>query len=145
MTTPYSNIFERFAMSLQDYELDTLYVMSVDNYESFLNGFLKKATVKFKNCSNDLTDRSDITQLFTDTLTEEEEEILSALMTVEWINRETNRLLDIRMGLSDTDFKRYSEANNLKEKKDRYKQLKIDADKMIIDYTYDNADLTVLG
>ena len=47
-------------------------------------------------------------------LSQEEEEILSTLMTVEWINRETNRLLDIRMGLSDTDFKRYSEANNLK-------------------------------
>jgi len=145
MTTPYSNIFERFANSLQDYELDALYVMSEDDYESFLIGFLKKATVKFKKCSNDLTDRNDTTKLFTDTLTEEEEEILSTLMTVEWINRETNRLLDIRMGLSDTDYKRYSEANNLKEKSARYKQLKIDADKLIIDYTYDNADLTALG
>jgi hypothetical protein len=49
------------------------------------------------------------------------------------------------MGLSDTDFKRYSEAQNLREKSNRLKQLKIDTDKLLIDYTYDNADITTLG
>jgi adenine-specific DNA methylase len=145
MTTPYSNIFERFADAIQDYELDALYLSSTPNYESYLLGFLRKATVKFKKCAHDLTDRDDTTHIFTATLNEEEEEILSTFMIVEWFNKEANRLLDIRMGLSETDFKRFSEAQNIREKTARLRQLKIDADKLLIDYTYDKADLTTLG
>jgi hypothetical protein len=145
VATPYSNIFERFANSIQDFEIDALYLASTPSYEAYLIGFLSKATIKFRKCSEDLTVRSDVTKEFTATLTDEEEEIISALMVVEWFTKETNRILDIRMGLSDTDFKRYSEAQNLREKSNRLKQLKIDTDKLLIDYTYDNADITTLG
>lgn len=145
MSTSYANIFGRFAISIQDYELDRLYALSLTLYEEYLTGFLKSAVVKFKRCSNDLSDRDDVLRVFNQTLTEEEEEILSVLMQVEWFTREVNRIMDIRLGLNNTDFKRASEAMNLKEKRERLKQLKEDVDRLIVDYTYNKADLTTLG
>jgi hypothetical protein len=124
-----------------------LYALSLTLYEEYLTGFLKSAIPFFKRCSKDLSlsNRDDTTRIFTATLTEEEEEILSALMGIKWFEREVNRIMDIRLGLNNTDFKRASEAMNLKEKRERLKQLKEDADRLIVDYTYDNADLTTLG
>lgn len=147
MSTAYSNIFERFAIGVEDYDLDALYSSSVDSYEVYLTGLLRKAIVKFSRCSTDIskTARDDTARVFTNTLTDYEEEVLANLMLIEWFTKEINRVEDMRMGLNSTDFKRYSEAQNLTAKTNRLKQLRIDVDGLIVDYTYDTADLTDLG
>lgn len=140
MSTPYQNIFGRFSVKIQDYTLDDLFNSSIEAYESYLLGFLKSAIPKFSNCKANLLDRDDTLKTFNVKLSEREEEILATLMQAEWADKETNNVLEMRLGLSNSDFKRYAEANNLKAKMELRDSLIERADKMIVEYTYQHFD-----
>ncbi|KAF6620444.1 hypothetical protein HFE03_07255 [Paenibacillus sp. EKM102P] len=114
--TPYSKIFERFQGKIQDYTIDEMFLNSIEDYENYLTGFLKSGLVKFSYCKNDLSDRDEENRNFTADLTELEQEILSQLMLSEWFEKEVNNILDMRLAISSTDWKRYSESQNFKEK-----------------------------
>jgi hypothetical protein len=64
-------------------------------------------------------------------------------MVSEWAEKETNNILDMRMALSNSDFKRYAESNNLKEKKDLWQTHIERADKLMVEYSLENFDFTV--
>ncbi|MHB0943259.1 hypothetical protein ACYCSU_16550 [Paenibacillus sp. ALE1] len=114
--TPYSKIFERFQGKIQDYTIDEMFLSSIEDYEDYLTGFLKSGLVKFSYCKNDLSDRDEENRSFTADLTELEQEILSQLMLGEWFEKEVNNILDMRLAISSSDWKRYSESQNFKEK-----------------------------
>ncbi|MBE7896260.1 hypothetical protein G7L40_19830 [Paenibacillus polymyxa] len=116
MMTPYSKIFERFQGKIQDYTIDEMFLNSIEDYEDYLMGFLKSGLVKFSYCKNDLSDRDEENRSFTADLTELEQEILSQLMLGEWFEKEVNNILDMRLAISSSDWKRYSESQNFKEK-----------------------------
>lgn len=114
--TPYSKIFERFQSKIQDYTIDEMFLNSIEDYEDYLTGFLKSGLVKFSYCKNDLSDRDEENRRFAADLTELEQEILSQLMLGEWFEKEVNNILDMRLSISSSDWKRYSEYQNFKEK-----------------------------
>ncbi|MET3209914.1 UNVERIFIED_CONTAM: hypothetical protein ABIC26_002862 [Paenibacillus sp. PvR008] len=114
--TPYSKIFERFQSKIQDYTIDEMFLRSIEDYEDYLTGFLKSGLVKFSYCKSDLSDRDEENKNFTADLTELEQEILSQLMLGEWFEKEVNNILDMRLAISSSDWKRYSESQNFKEK-----------------------------
>lgn len=114
--TPYSKIFERFQGKIQDYTIDEMFLNSIEDYENYLTGFLRSGLVKFSYCKNDLSDRDEENRSFTADLTELEQEILSQLMLGEWFEKEVNNILDMRLAISSSDWKRYSESQNFKEK-----------------------------
>ena len=138
MGTSYSNIFERFAIKVQDYTLDKLYASSVTAWEDYLLGFLKSGIAKFiPKCKQDLTNRTDASKTFGITLTEIEEEILAGLMEIEWMEKETKNIRDMRLALNDTGaMRRYAESANLSAKEDSLINLKERVDKMIVEYSY---------
>lgn len=140
--TPYQNIYARFALKVQDYTLDELFAKSLEDYESYLRGWLKSAITKFSKCLQDLTDRNDEEQVFNIELTELEEEILATLMEVEWSEKEVKNIMEIRLALSDSDYRRYAEANNLRAKLALQNQLIERADRLIVEYTYANYDFS---
>jgi hypothetical protein len=139
--TPYSNINERFLSKVQDYTLDKLFKASITNFEAYLLQFLKSARTKFRQCKTNLKDYDDNLGQFNQVLSEDEEEILAVLMEIEWLNREVKNVTDMRMGLSDSDFKRYSEAQNLASKQSVYNQTVELVDRMIVEYTFYNYPL----
>lgn len=114
--TPYSKVFERFQGKIQDYVIDEMFVASIENYENYLTGFLKSALIKFTYCKTDLSNRDDGNKLFMSDLTEFEQEILAQLMLCEWFEKEVNNILDMRLAISSSDWKRYSESQNFREK-----------------------------
>ncbi|MCR8641540.1 hypothetical protein NV379_02620 [Paenibacillus sp. N1-5-1-14] len=116
MPTPFSKVFERFQQKIQDYTIDEIYTLSIDSYEDYLTGFLKSSVVKFFHCANDLTNRNDTAKFFAADLSELEQEILAHLMLIEWLEKETNNIVEMRLALSSDDWKRYAESQNLKEK-----------------------------
>jgi len=145
MGTSYSNIFERFSMKVQDYNLDKLFLSSVSNWENYILGFLKSAIPRFSKCQQDLTDRTDSSKTFNITLSEMEEEILSLLMVAEWMEKEVRDIKNIRLALNDTGaMKRYSEAQNLREKENSLSNLRERADKLIVEYSFNEYDFTTL-
>jgi hypothetical protein len=114
--TPYSKIFERFQGKIQDYTIDEMFLNSIEDYEDYLTGFLKSGLVKFSYSKSDLFDRDEENKYFAADLTELEQEILSQLMLGEWFEKEVNNILDMRLAISSSDWKRYSESQNFKEK-----------------------------
>lgn len=143
MSTPFSLVFERFQNKIQDYTIDQLYKQSVDIYESYLIVFLKSALTKFFGCKINLSDRDDAAKIFNSNLTEKEQEILACLMVVEWAEKETNNIMDMRLALSNSDFKRYAESQNLKEKRDLLQMHVERADRLMIEYSLENFDFKV--
>jgi hypothetical protein len=141
MATPYTNIFERFSMKLKDCELDKLYSADVDDYNSYLTGFLLNAIPKFTECRTDLSDRDDVALQFNNTLTELEEEILANMIVLEWTGKELRAAQDLRRTLGDADFKLYSGANNVKEKRNLNNDTKEEIDKLINKYGWDFVDV----
>jgi len=144
VSTPYSDIFNLFLASIQDYRINKLYNQSVEQMENYLMPFLIKAITNFRKCKTDLEDRDDTNKVFNQTLSTDEKVILSNLMIVEWLTKEVNDILSLRNFLQDTDFKTYSQANNLKEKRELLTTMKEMVDKQIVQYSYNNFDWSKL-
>lgn len=143
MSTPFSNIFERFQSKVQDYFLDELFTTNIDGYENYLTTLMKSALTNFDNCKKNLSDRDDTNKVFNETLTEKEEEIIAVLTLVQWFEKEVNNIMDMRLALTSTEFKRYAEANNLKAKSDARDRALERAEKLMVDYSLLNFDFRV--
>ena len=111
-------------MGVKDYQLDKLYQVGSTPFNDYLEGFLLKAIPNFYNCVKDLDDRDSVNSAFNSTLTSLEKDILADLMTYAWFQKEINDVTQFNLTLSDTDFKHFSEAQNLREKSERADRLR---------------------
>lgn len=118
MTTSFSEIYDLCMTSIRDYKIDKLFAATdLTNFENLMLSYLKKAIPKFIHCQKDLENIMDMTlNQFTDTLTLTEQVILSDLMVIEWLNSKILDVTQMQIHLNDTDFKHYSEAQNLTAK-----------------------------
>jgi hypothetical protein len=142
MATPYSDIFELFLANIQDFIIDEIYDNSTSDFENYSIGFLLRSIPQFDNCKQDLEDRDDTAKAFNIDLTLTEKLILSDLMTLMWLKKEINNILEMRNFLVSNDFKTFSSANNLKEKRTWYGSLAKDIDMLMNKYGYNNVDWT---
>lgn len=141
MSTPFSQIFERFQQKIQDYTIDQIFLSSTEAYENYLTGFLKSGLVKFFHCKQDLLSRDDMNKEFSTNLTELEQEILANLMLVEWLEKEVNNIMEMRLAISSGDFKRYAESQNLKEKSSLKDKSQENADYLMMQYYLKHMDV----
>jgi hypothetical protein len=141
MSTTYSLIYDKFLNKVSDYGLSALESTVAETV--FLK-LMKTAIAKFTQCGNDLSDRNDTEETFTDDLTELEQEILATRMVLEWINQKlyTSELMEQSLGTKD--FQIFSPANLMKEIRETKNDIQSDVDNLIISYGY-NKDLSELG
>ena len=145
MATPFSDIYERFLRKITDYRLAELIQNDFNAADNRMYGWLESAIPKFSKCNTDLSDRDETNKQFNNDLTDYEEEILSLLMVVEWLEPEVKSIMDMKNLLYNNDFKTYSTANLLKEKKDLLESAIERSDKMIVQYTFDTIDFSKFG
>lgn len=111
MPTPYERIYESFLPKLQDYDIPA---MTADEVKDRLHDYLIFAIPKFHVCRKDLNDRDDILQRFNVDLSNDEIEILSNYMLLEYIDSTYIRTPTIlKVSLSSSDFNAFSNANML--------------------------------
>lgn len=144
MSTSYSSIYELFLAAVRDYQIDRLFNISTESAEAYMKSFLIRGLVHFKNCKQNLEDRNDTTQVFNVTLNTNERVILSNLMLVEWLTKEVNDVLQMRLHLQDGDFKTYSEQSNLRGKIDLLNNTREVVEKQMNQYGYSNLDWSTL-
>jgi hypothetical protein len=145
MGTPYSEINELFLSGIQDYKIDRLFQSSTPSLvDDYILPFMTRGLINFKKCKKDLSNRDNMNKMFNITLDDEEKVILSNLMIVEWLNREVNDILQMKLHLNDTDFKLHSAAQNLKEKREHLYGLNELVHKQITQYGYNNLDWSTL-
>ncbi|PLR99934.1 hypothetical protein CVD19_00855 [Bacillus sp. T33-2] len=88
-----------------------------------------------------MSDRDETLKQFNKDLTEEEQEILSNLMCVEYLTPKliTDDLL--KQTLSSKDYKLYSQANHIKELRELRDQFQKEANNLMILYTFNTSKL----
>ena len=131
--TTFEDIYKLFLYLFQDFELKRLFAMDADTGEDLLQTFLFRAIPLFKNCKKDIFDVDETNKCFNCQLDIQEKGILSDLMVLKWMDFIVNDTTQWG-GLQDTDFKRESAANNLKEKKNYVDEWREKVEQEMVDY-----------
>lgn len=132
MATSYQEIYSRFTPKVTDYSFVNL---SDDEVEEYFETFMKSSIIKFRYCDK-LSDRDETVKQFNKDLTEEEQEILSILMCVEYL---TPKLLTddlLKQTLNSKDYSLYSQANHVKEIRELREKYQQEANSLMILYTF---------
>lgn len=133
MATPYQEVYDFFLSKISDYSFVNL---EEEELEAVLETYLKKAITRFKKCRQDLNDRDDTQKIFNADLTDEEKNILSHLMIVEYLTPQLLVAELLRQTLNTREFRLFSQANHIKEVRGLRDKMNEECDQMIIDYTY---------
>lgn len=135
--TSYETVYSRFLQKIEDYK-----ILNKEDEEvmKMLHGWMISAISKLKTLSNDLSDRNDEVEMFNNDLLDVEIEVIALQMVQEWLKPQVNSTLLTSQMFTGSDQKYYSQSTHLKELQDLEKSAKIEARKLIRDYTYQNFD-----
>jgi hypothetical protein len=140
LSTPYTAINDLFMMQLTDYRLVNLFNASETDFNTYLQGFMILALTDFPNCNQNLNDRDDISQQFNFDMNQDNQNILSKLMIVHWLGKEVRDVLQMRLSITDRDFKHYAEANNLNAKQMSLNIVREECDQLLKNYGLRNVN-----
>ena len=141
MSTPYDVVDNSFLNKITD---DLLLTMTDEYLEKTIDSFRVSASIKFKQCPT-LLNRDDELRIYNTTLTDEEVEILSNLMVLEWLKQRINSIELLKQNMSLKDYHQYSQANHLETLLKLRRETNADIDRLIVSYTYSNNNLSDLG
>lgn len=99
--TSYSEIFDLFLMTVDDYELTELFSYSEEDFNNYLQGLLILAIPDFINCKQDLTQRDNINGTFLVGLSDMEKSILAKLMVKYWFKKKIQDVTQFQGKLND--------------------------------------------
>lgn len=136
--TQYSELNALFLSKISDYSFLNL---TTEQLEGQLEQLMKSAISRFRFCKSDLTKRDATLKQFNVTLTDTEQEVIVALMIVEYLKPKIVTSEILKQSLSSRDYSMYSQANHLKELTSLYQVMKAEADKMITEYTFLHGDM----
>lgn len=137
--TKFTEVFDQFTMLVEDYRLVAMYETSPVDFELYLQGWLIPAIVEFIYCDQSLS-YSLATAEFTETLTTKNIVTLARIMKKYWLQREIDDITQMNLRIQDHDFKNFSEAQNMKEKRDRYILEREAISQMLVDYSLQSLD-----
>ena len=137
--TYFEDIFKLFLSSIQDYNLRNMFIYDPEVAQDMMEVFLLKSIPKFYNCEKDIKNVDTKCKKFNVLLDIEERTILSDLMVLSWFERVVNNILQVDGNLQDTDFRTFSEANNLKEKSEYFDRMREKVHQEINQYGWSRA------
>ena len=137
--TTFTEVFDQFTMLVEDYRLVALYEISPTDFETYLQGWLIPAIVEFTVCDQDLS-YSLVTQEFTQTLTDKNIVALARIMKKYWLQKEIDDITQMNLRIQDHDFKNFSEAQNMQQKRERFILEREAISQMLVDYAIQTND-----
>ena len=145
MTSAYEDIYSRFYLRVEDYNIVGLEEKLV---KEMMNGWLRAtlSNTYVRRLFETLTIDDDVEELeytmkFPVSDSEDQdfvEEVLAIGMVVQWLSPKYHSTLNTAQFFSNSDQKYYSQANHMAELKDMYHRAKNDLRKMIRDRGYIN-------
>ena len=109
--TPYSKLYSNLLPKFKDFNIP---LMEINEIEEMLKDYLIPAITRFYVCAKDLSNRDDEIKCFNEELTDDEVEILSNYMLIEFVDSNYIRVPSIlKATLSSSDFNAFSSANLL--------------------------------
>lgn len=137
MATPYSVIEQKFLAKISDRFLLT---MDALNLQLTVDNYREGAEVIFKKCKK-LLDKDDTLNQYNQTLTNEEIELLSEAMVIEWSYPTMNRIDLLKSSMTTNDYKVFSQANHIDSILEFVKQTEIRVKRKISSYVWTSTDL----
>ena len=132
--TEYKEIYARFLSKIEDEYLASL---TDEELHVALYPLLLSAINSFSRLSeHNLRSRDERSQVFFETLTEDEIEVLAVCMKPVWLERYMNSSRKIEQQYYDAGIKTYSPNENLRNLTNMYQQYLADARKARTEYTY---------
>ncbi len=137
--TPYQILYDSVLAKIRDYDF---LKMSSDEVNSILFDYIRPAIVRFQSCRKNLQERDDELEQFHHDLSDDEIEVLSCFMVVEYLDANYIRIpTALKQTLSNKDFNTYSPANLL-EKVTSVRNLYFkEATQLMRDYSYVDSPL----
>ena len=135
MATPYETIYNRALNKLEDPQLAQL---PEEDLEEMLHGYLLSAIAKHRKCEHDLSDKDEELKKFNSDLSDLEIEILSILMLREWISQRLHSVTTVLQTFSGKETSFYSQAAHIKELREMDDRLRLEAQQLSRDYTYES-------
>lgn len=135
--TQYSTLYERCLNKLED---PTLAMLPEEDLENMLHGYLMSAIAKHRKCEHDLSDRDEELKQFNFDLSDLEIEIISILMTREWISQRLNSVTNVMQVFGGKEEKWFSQASHIKELREMDDRLRLEAQQLSRDYSYIDND-----
>ena len=135
--TNFNEIYDIFLSQINDSQF-----MESDEDDELKKRYLLNSIPRFRKCKQDLSDRDE--EQFNVELIDEEMLILGILMVVEYLNPMVISLQHLQQFLNSKDFELSSQANHLRTLMAMQKSKRQEVDKLILDYTYNNGDLSGL-
>lgn len=135
MATSYEEIYSRFLPKVTDYSLAK---MTDQDLKSHLDGYLKSAITKFIKYCDKLSDRDESLRQFNEDLSDEEQEILSLLMCVEFLLPRTLTDELLKRRLSTKDYNLHSPASHMSQIRELRNDFQKEIKRLINLYTFKN-------
>ena len=126
--TSYTDIFDRFALKIEDFVL--LQLDDDDVIQACLNWMLA-ALPKIRKMTSDLPDRDDEIMEFNCDLTETEIEVIANMMVAEWLQPQVYSQKNINQMYGGKEEKYYSQASHLSELKLLLQRKQEEVDRLI--------------
>lgn len=134
MGTQFDEIYDVFLSQISD-----SIFMENDADDSLKYRYLLNSIPRFRKCKLDLSKRDGLS--FVERLGDEDILILGTLMVVEYLNPLIISIENIKQFMSTKDFSMTSQAAHLKQLLDIRDTKRKEAEKLILDYTYNNGNL----
>ncbi|MCP3925544.1 MAG: hypothetical protein GY714_23490 [Desulfobacterales bacterium] len=132
MATLLTEIYPKITSILSDTDYSKLIESEVEN---ILNKFIdKSASLDFKHCKKDLSDRTSIQ--FNQSLDNEEQWIIAYGSVLAWLDQHIYKTRIIRVNVSTNNSKEGSHANQLKELRQLKKDTKREMQQYVVNYTF---------
>lgn len=144
MATSFDDVIDLALLTIQDYKLDKLANTNSTAFQTFCDGILIRSLPTFYQCVNDLTYNT-TSRTFNGTLSNMEISILADIFVYTWFERIVNNVTQMENKMSPTDFKHYSEAENLKQKSEYKDKMREMYSQKINEYLHEVADWSSMG
>ena len=139
MGTPYKTIFDGVVDKMRSTGIADI---TEDEFDEILMGYIRPATVRFRACRQDLSDRDDALAMFTAELTDEEVQILVNFVYTEFLSANYINVPSLlRQSLVSRDYHAFSSANHLKGLMDLRETVLRETRQMISLYSHMHSEL----
>ena len=136
MGTQFAEIYDNFMTTIDDYRLVTLFNTSEADFQTYLSAWLIQSIPEFTNCNQSLAYAN---SEFSQTLSQLNINILVLLMKKRWFEKELENILQMSNMVQDRDFHTFSQAQNMKEKRERLITLQEEVSQKLVDYGLNNS------
>lgn len=132
MGTPYTEIVDNFIKMITEYKLTQL---TEEERDGWIIALMDSALAKFRRHNPQKLEKLDDTS-FVNVLDDEEIDIICNLMIVEWLKPYLFSVDNLENLMTTKDWAEYSPANLLRQIRETYDLARLEAKRMVNNYTY---------